>query len=367
MNIKHHSITLVWPYKPLPRNIIHAYVTELTDRSDRMNSTLAFILSNSTDNSSAPFLLETFKFVSAGTLGILVALAVVGNILTIAAVVKFRHLWERHCVLITSLAVADALAGVAWGIALVNAVHPLWCFFALDLMLISFPTASSHLHVLLMAIDRLIAIKFPFRYLTWMSERCIKISIACVWIFAFVYALTFLPWALRDTPSKSCSEDGPLTVYVVSMQFITYMVIACSIIIIYSHINRVAKLHINRINTGNPTMEANIMETHTSSHKTPHNSTSSQNMKLPVTPKATKFMLAVIIAYLVLGIPYFVTALAGVINPRWTSTNVVWQVMTRISLYFMVLNSCLNVFIYAAYIKGFREAYKTMLVCSSNY
>ncbi len=333
-----------------------------------MNATLASALSNSTDNSTAPLLLETFKFVSAGTLGILVVPTIVGNILTIAAVVKFRHLRERHCVLITSLAVADTLVGVAWGIAMVNVVHPLWCLCALDLMLISFPTASSHLHVLLMAIDRLIAIKFPFRYLIWMSERYIKIFIATVWIFAFVNALTYLPWALRDTPSKSCSEDGPLAVYVVSMQFITYMVIVCSIIIIYSHINRVAKLHINRINPDNPAMVANIKGTHTSSDTAPDNTThatGSQNMKLPVTPKATKFMLAVIIAYLVIGIPYFVTALAGVINPRWTSTNAIWQVMTRISLYFMVLNSCLNVFIYAAYIKGFRKAYKAMLFCSS--
>ncbi len=332
-----------------------------------MNSSPASSLSNSTDGSSAPVWWETFNLVNTGPLGILVAIAIVGNTLTIAAVVKFRHLRDRHCTLITSLAVADVLVGVAWGIFLATMLYPLWCSVDLDhvdLMFLTFPSVVSHLHILVLAIDRFIAIKFPFKYVTWMSEKHIKISIAVVWVFAFIYILTFLPWAL-NTPNRSCSEDGPLSTYVVSTQFVIYLLVVCSIVMIYSHINRVAKLQVNKVNVTNTTTAADAEQTCTSSDVTQRNTSGNQKHKPPVTPKATKFMIAVIVAYLVTWTPYFLVALSGIIKPRLISTSVVWQVMMRISIYFMLLNSCLNIFIYAVYITGFRKAYKSILSCSS--
>ncbi len=330
-----------------------------------MNSTQTSSLNNSTDGSLDTGWWKTFNLVSAGTLGILVVLAIVGNILTIAAVVKFRHLRERHYMLITSLAVADALVGVAWGIFIITVFRPFWCFFALDVMLVTFPTAASHFHVLLMAIDRFIAITFPFRYLTLMSEMGIKVSIAIVWIVAFVYVLTFLPWGLRDTPNRTCSADGPLFLYVISTQLLIYLMVFCSIVMIYSHINRVAKQQVNKIHPGNSTIEASIKPTHSSAVTIQDNTPDSQDLKLPVTPKATKFMIAVIVADLVTWTPYFLVALSGTIKPHLTLTSVIWEVFMRISIYLMLLNSCLNVFIYAAYIKSFRKAYKAIFCCSA--
>ncbi len=351
-------------------NIIRNAVTHCgADRGARkmLNSTQASFFSNSTDGFSDPAWWDTFELINGGTLGILVLLAIVGNTLTIAAVVKFRHLRERHYMMITSLAVADALVGVAWGIFLATMLYPVWCSIALDLMLITFPSAVSHMHILVLAIDRFIAIKFPFRYMAWMSERYIKISIAVVWTVPFVYILTFLPWALRATPNKSCSEDGQLSTYVVSTQFVIYLLVVCAVVMIYSHINRVAKQQVNKVNVTNATTAADAEQTCTSSGTTQNNARDSQGMKLPVTPnmpKATKFMIAVIVAYLVTWTPYFLVALSGIIKPGLISTNVVWDVMIRISIYFMLLNSCLNIFIYAVYITGFRKAYKSILTCS---
>ncbi len=328
-----------------------------------MNATQAAFLSNSTDGFSAPEWWKTFDLVHATILGILVAIAIVGNTLTIAAVVKFRHLREHHYMLIVSLAVADALVGVAWGIYTVTVFYPLWCFIALDAMIITFPTAVSHLHVLLMAVDRFFAIRFPFRYLSWISDRCIKIFIAIVWVVAFAYVLTFLSVTSRDTQNMGCRRDGSMSVYVVSTQFVIYLLVVCSIVMIYTHINRVATEQVNKRNIRTATV-ADVQQTYTSSDTIEQNTSDGQDRKQPVTPKATKFMIAVIVAYLITWTPYFVSALAGIIKPHLTLTNVVWQVMMRVSVYFMLLNSSLNVFIYAAYISGFRKAYKAMLLCS---
>ncbi len=132
---------------------------------------------------------------------------------------------------------------------------------------------------------------------------------------------------------------------------------------IYTHINRVATEQVNKRNIRTATV-ADVQQTYTSSDTIEQNTSDGQDRKQPVTPKATKFMIAVIVAYLITWTPYFVSALAGIIKPHLTLTNVVWQVMMRVSVYFMLLNSSLNVFIYAAYISGFRKAYKAMLLCS---
>ncbi len=264
----------------------------IPSRGQKMNSTQASLFNNSTDGSAVPVWWETFDLVNTGALGILMVLAEVGNILTIAAIVKYRHLRKGHYMLIASLAVADALVGLAWGIFMVNVFHPLWRFIALDHMLITLPTTASHLHVLLMAIDRSIAIKFPFRYTTLMSERGVKICVGIVWMTAFVYALAFLPWALRTTPNRSSA------VYVVFTQFGIYLLIACSIFIIYNHINRVAKLQVMKVNVVNSTTETRN-PTHTI-----QDNPASQDLKMPVTPKATRFMIAVMLAYLVTWTPF---------------------------------------------------------------
>ncbi len=126
-----------------------------------------------------------------------------------------------------------------------------------------------------------------------------------------------------------------------------------------------AKLQVNKVNVAHNAAVADVEQTCTSCDTTQHNTPNSHDMKPRAIPKATKFMIAVIVAYLVTCTPYFLVALSGVIKPHMSSTNMVWQLIIRISIYFMLLNSCLNVFIYAAYIKGFRKAYKSIVSCSS--
>ncbi len=329
-----------------------------------MNSTE----NTSTEDSYVPAWWGRFSMISACVLFILVALAVVGNVLTIAAVVKFRHLRERQYMLITSLAVADVLVGVAWVIFISSLYYSLWCNNAIDLMLITFPTTASHMHVLLMAVDRFIAIMAPFRYVGWMSASRIKMAIISAWAFALVYVLTFLPWVLKRLSDISCAEDETLGLYVVSTQVIMYLLVVCSIVLIYSQIRRVAKLQANKIHTEYSTTVTviRLKKRHNSSDTMNNSAQDCQDPQSPGTSKATKYMIAVIAAYLVTWSPYFVVALAKLIKPRlaMNTAAMTWPICRQISFYLMLINSSVNAVIYAAYISEFRKAFKAILSCS---
>ncbi len=323
-----------------------------------MNSTAESILPDSPLRlSSVHRWWQSFNLAAICILFALVALTEAGNILTIAAVVKFPNLRKRRYMLITSLAAADILVGVSWSFFILSDVYPLWCFKSLantiELMVITFPAAVSHLHILLMAIDRCIAVLFPLRYETWMSKTRTHYAIAGVWLGGLGYVLIFLPRAWQKT-GEDCVYDQIMPPYATLTQLGLYVIILSAIVIIYNRISRTAKRHTTR--TGNT-----VFAIHQTRDSPADDKTVQPKSSRVSTPKATKFMIIVIVTYLGTSCLYFMVALAEVFKPLLATSAMAWHVSLRVAHSFLLLNSCLNVFIYAACIADFRIAFKTML------
>ncbi len=309
-----------------------------------------------------------FTLATVCILYVLVALTLAGNGLTIAAVVKFRNLRRRRYMLITSLAVTDVLVGAAWGFFILAEVDPQWCSSVLgntiELMVTTYPTLVSHLHALLMAIDRAIAVMAPFRYIRWMSRNRIKLAITSVWIVASIYVLTMLPWGWYYT-LEECSYNQFSQAYAVSTQLVLYISAVCTMIVMYTRIKRTVKLQAEAINalSAVPTVQqlsGSFDDTQTDKTKRPN-----ANGHSVSTYKATRYMVVVVGAYLATWTLYFLLGLIGAISPLTASYSITWHVLLRVAFFLMLLNSCINILIYAAYITEFRTAYKDLLSCAS--
>ncbi len=103
-------------------------------------------------------------------------LAMAGNLLTLAAFVKFEKLRTSRYMMVASLAVCDALVGSAWIFLGLTAIFRL-CHLVTPAAMTA-TSVVSHVHILLMAVDRFIALTAPFRHAELMSSRRILLLIA---------------------------------------------------------------------------------------------------------------------------------------------------------------------------------------------
>ena len=161
-----------------------------------------------------------------------------GNVLVIAAVVTSRYLHTVPDFFILSLSLADLLVTAM--------VQPMWIYqtFAYPLgtkTQDAFKMTSSFVgHLALLAsitsmtavtLDRLIAIRFSLRYLTWITIRRSFMAIAALWFVSFTLALVYsIP---QDVNQMA------LWVYVTINLVVT--------ITVYVYIFGVAKRHTNMV------------------------------------------------------------------------------------------------------------------------
>ncbi len=63
---------------------------------------------------------------------------------------------------------------------------------------------SSHLHIVAMALQRYLAIVFPFRYDIWVTNKRLSVTVAVIWAVSIAFGLTELAFGW-DTQLK---RDG---------------------------------------------------------------------------------------------------------------------------------------------------------------
>ncbi len=291
-------------------------------------------------------------------LSLLMMLTLSGNLLTLAAFLKFKKLRIRRYLLIASLAVADALVGVSWGAFLLTSLLPRQCSSALSVILtqmaITISTTASFLHVLLMAMDRFVAVTFPFKHSEYMSTRRLLAMVTTVWIAGFAWALAPLSWILEHKGKfGDCDYLPSPNPYFGTVGAITYLLTVIVVIANYTSIWRAAKRQKVRINIVSHIGEdsSDIRE------KLPDASQAAPS-------KATKFISVVIGAYLGIWLPFFVLSVTITIAPDLQHLDAMY-VLFEIMFFLMLSNSCINVFVYAAYIKDFRYAFHTLLCCKA--
>ena len=170
------------------------------------------------------------------------------NALVIFAVATRRRLRNNSTILLASLAGADLLTGLvvlpfAFAIDLkrllgFDSFCSLEKAFTVTLAMV---TCASISHLVMISIDRYIAIKYPLRYQDIVTETRILISIVLAWGFTLLVTINELVLALIDSDSVYSIYSHLNTIIQIAIGTLSIVVISLSYGYIYSETRRQVK------------------------------------------------------------------------------------------------------------------------------
>lgn len=303
---------------------------------------------------------------------LLIALTVGGNVLVCLVVCAYRRLRCLTNCFIVSLAVTDLLLGVL--VLPFSALLQLsndWPFGAvfcnfyisMDVMLCT----ASILTLLAISVDRYLAVTMPLRYTSMVLPWKVAVAMISVWTVSL--AVSFLPIQMGwNTVNGTVQNQGPAASqrscrfelnrpYVLTDSLLTFYLPLIAMCWTYLKILRIARTQAKRITSSRPTCV------------TTYNSKSSSTVTTVVSNvtaitlrehKATVTLAAVIGAFVVCWLPYFImfTVLGLQEHP---DPNTVPEY--PIVLWLGYANSALNPILYGALNRDFRSAYSHILRC----
>ncbi|XP_070540527.1 D(1) dopamine receptor-like [Ptychodera flava] len=186
-----------------------------------------------------------------------------GNCLIFYAVFTFKRLRTSSNFIITSLAVSDLLTGLfVMPFRAVTDLSGQWYFgstfcdlwIAMDVMC----GIASVLNLILISVDRCLAIKQPFRYKFLMSKFRVCVAISVIWVASVVYAFTPVctGWNTFGINEKNFvkTDRGAICFYQLSIQAaLSYFVLSFAapsvmMLVIFCQVYRATRLRSRRIN-----------------------------------------------------------------------------------------------------------------------
>ncbi|XP_060761623.1 trace amine-associated receptor 13c-like [Neoarius graeffei] len=277
-----------------------------------------------------------------------VLLTVCGNLLVIIAVCYFRKLHTPTNMLVLSLAVSDFLVGLfVMPFHFTWLIESCWMFGQIFCLLFNFMTfqltSVSVGNIVLIALDRYVALSNPFLYLTDVTSTVVHTLIWLLWVSSFLYNFVFFYMNGNFTDLLLCpgeclvnalSEVGSL----IDLVFI--LIVPCGLmLILYLQIFVIARRHANAIRELN------------------HNLTVSKNVTdaMKSERKAAKVLGILVSVFLACLVPYYICTLM--------STTASSSVIVNNILILFYLNSSINPVIYALFYSWFQKCTKMILTC----
>lgn len=281
---------------------------------------------------------------------VIAVLSIFGNMLVCVAIWRNKKLQTITNYFLMSLAVADFLVGalaipcaliIDLGISYHN--YSL-CIFVLSMLIII--SQSSIFTLLLVAIERYIAIILPFHYRRLMKPRTAKLVILLTWILACVMGL--IPLMGFQQRYKRISHC--VLVYVVNMTYMVYFNFFGSVLtsllvlfFIYTHIFITVRKHLK-----------NIANMRTISAKQ-----AKRNMGVVRKVRKTICIFLIVFLFIICLIPLHIILCVRFFCPRC-------KVPSQLILTTVILshaNSVFNPLLYAYRMKSFYQAFKSIILC----
>ncbi|KAM4602897.1 trace amine-associated receptor 13c-like [Polymixia lowei] len=274
-------------------------------------------------------------------------LTVALNLLIIISISHFRQLHTPTNQIILSLAIADMLVGL-----LVMPVEPLHfietCWFlghamcALSYIAAFILTSASVGNMVLISVDRYVAICCPLQYPTRITQSKVKISVCLCWGCSVLYNGFILKGHLQQ-PNKlnTCYGECVVVIEYISGAVdlvLTFIGPCTAIVVLYMRVFVVA---VSQARAMRSLFISSAPQTVTVTAKKSER-------------KAARTLGIVILVFLMCFCPYYYPSLAGVNTSNSSSS---WAIVS----WMVYFNSCVNPVIYAIFYPWFRRSIKLIL------
>uniref|UniRef100_A0A3Q3B4J3 Trace amine-associated receptor 13c-like n=1 Tax=Kryptolebias marmoratus TaxID=37003 RepID=A0A3Q3B4J3_KRYMA len=270
-------------------------------------------------------------------------ITVVLNLLVIISVSHFRQLQKPTNILLLSLAVSDFLVGFLLIPVEIFRGTACWLFgdgtCTLFYYVACVVLSASIGNIVLISIDRYVAICNPLHYPTRITVAKVKFCVCLCWLLSVVYVILFLRDELiQSGRSNSCIGECELSITYTAGTvdlFISFLFPVIIIIVLYLRVFVVA------------VSQARAMRSQNTAVTRQH----SVNLKTKKSElKAARTLGVLVIVYLICWCPFYCYS---VVEVDLTSTS-----YTSFLFFLFYFNSCVNPVIYALFYPWFRKAVK---------
>ncbi|XP_011059872.1 PREDICTED: alpha-2Db adrenergic receptor isoform X1 [Acromyrmex echinatior] len=288
---------------------------------------------NSTDNEQNSYvlwiLLDCFLFVAI----------ILGNILTILAITwarKLRSVISNYFIL--NLAISDFMVGITVPYHLAfyvdSALHRNKSVCISRFVMFILACGGSIYNLIMIAIDRYVAIVHPLSYNAYATKRRVLLIIVVAWICTMGVSSIPIYWNWFDK-SPSCELETVLPrYYIVAIQIPAFFLSWIAMFLLYWKIWREAHMHARRMNLG---VIPNIAE---------------KNDR-----KSVQVVLLILGCFSICWFPYFIIVCMRTFGWK-TKSLTIWYKST---FALAIANSGMNPFIYAWKNTNFRKAFQKIL------
>uniref|UniRef100_A0A8C4X3Y5 G-protein coupled receptors family 1 profile domain-containing protein n=1 Tax=Erpetoichthys calabaricus TaxID=27687 RepID=A0A8C4X3Y5_ERPCA len=287
---------------------------------------------------------------------VVVMLTFCGNLVVIISISHFKQLHTPTNILVLSLAIADFLVGVViMPFMVVQSVDTCWYFGSefcvIYSVLLCLLTETSIVSLVMIAVDRYIAICYPLLYSSKITVRIVSVSVGVVWLIILIYVCGFI-FLGGNTEGVIGIDPCPGDCLLVlssgwgTVDLVLSFLLPVSVMVtLYSKIFFVARRHARAIS-----VQQNISLDHS-------------NIPKKSERKAAKTLGIVVAVFILCWLPFYTcTLLNQFINFSVPS------VVSCAFLWLAYINSSINPVIYALFYPWFQKSLKLMMkfkICSS--
>ncbi|KAK2814547.1 hypothetical protein Q5P01_000273 [Channa striata] len=270
-------------------------------------------------------------------------LTVVLNLLVIISISYFRQLHTPTNLIILSLAVSDFLVGLFVMPFQILVNEPCWLLGEVLCVLfyvVCFITVcASIINMVLISIDRYVAICDPLRYSTRITQKRVRICVLLCWICSVFYSFMLFDNVKQPGRYNSCFGQCVINIVGAVDIVMNFILPISTIVILYLRVFVVA------------VSQARAMRSHITAVKLQSSVTVTvKKSEL----KAARTLGVVVAVFIVCYCPYYCVSLS--------SYNIILGSSTNIFIVFLVFfNSCLNPVIYGLFYPWFRKSVKLIV------
>ncbi|KAK2814479.1 hypothetical protein Q5P01_000392 [Channa striata] len=268
---------------------------------------------------------------------------VVLNLLVIISISHFRQLHTPTNLIILSLAASDFLVGLFVMPFQILVNEPCWLLgevLCVVFYVLCFITVyASVINMVLISVDRYVAICDPLRYCTKITQKRVRICVLLCWICSFFYSIMLFDNLKQPDRYNSCYGECVINIIGAVDLVMSFIIPISTIVVLYLRVFVVA------------VSQARAMRSHITAVKLQSSVTVTvKKSEL----KAARTLGVVVAVFIVCCCPYYCVSLSG--------SDIIMGSSTNIFIVFLVyFNSCLNPVIYGLFYPWFRKSVKLIV------